>query len=353
MRTSVGAGLRSVGYWGFFAAALLALWAGVSNDFYLRLIMIGAIYAAAAIPFGLLTGYMGYLAMGQAAFFGLGAYVVGNLTVLRSEHSFWLAFSAAIAVTAVVSYLLSFPLFRLRGYHFSIGTLGVGQLAYLLYCSWDWFTGGSFGTTGVPPPAIGSFEFDSNSRLSLLGLAALFVSALVSWLLVRGRVGLALRAIRQDEDLAAARGLDVLRIKQLAFVFAATAAAVAGALYAPMQVSFDPSSFTIWTSFEFIIYVIVGGSGTLFGPAIGVVFVVTLGQLIQEFGKWNQAVFGLLMVATVLFFRGGLWGGAQLALRRVARWGSRLARDSVHALAVDPSRPASAADASREGKNFR
>jgi branched-chain amino acid transport system permease protein len=324
MRTLLGARTRVVLSWALFATVLLTCWAGVSNDYYLRLMMVAAIYMAAAIPFGLLTGHMGYLAMGQAAFFGLGAYVVGNLTVLRFEQSFWLALAVATVLTAGVAYALSFPLFRLRGYHFAIGTLGVGQLAYLLYCSWEWLTGGSFGTTGVPPPAIGGFELDSNSRLCLLGMAALFVSALASWLLVRGRFGLALRAIRQDEDLAAARGLDVLRCKQLTFVFAATFSGVAGALYAPMQVSFDPSSFTIWSSFEFIIYVIVGGSGTLFGPALGVAFVVTLGQLIQDFGKWNQAVFGVLMVATVLFFRGGLWGGAQLLLRHAGRALARL-----------------------------
>jgi branched-chain amino acid transport system permease protein len=351
MRTLLGARTRVVLSWALFATALLTCWAGVSNDYYLRLIMVAAIYAAAAIPFGLLTGYMGYLAMGQAAFFGLGAYVVGNLTALRFEQSFWVALPAAMVVAAAVSYALSFPLFRLRGYHFAIGTLGVGQLAYLLYGSWDWFTGGSFGTTGVPPPAVGAFQFDTNSRLCLLGMAALLLSALVSWLLVRGRVGLALRAIRQDEDLAAARGLDVLRYKQLTFVYAATFAAVAGALYAPMQVSFDPSSFTIWGSFEFIIYVIVGGSGKLFGPALGVVFVVTLGQLIQDFGKWNQAVFGILMVATVLFFRGGLWGGGQLVLRHLVRALSRVTATAAPVLAVDASAtPPDAARVSATGR---
>jgi branched-chain amino acid transport system permease protein len=325
---------RAVLSWVLFAMGLLTCWASVSNDYYLRLMMVAAVYMVAAIPFGLLTGHMGYLAMGQAAFFGLGAYVVGNLTVLRFEESFWLALVAAFVVTAAVAYLLSFPLFRLRGYHFAIGTLGVGQLAYLLYSSWEWFTGGSFGTTGVPPPSIGSIALDTNSRLYLLAAAALFVSALASWLVVRGPIGLALRAIRQDEDLAAARGLDVLRYKQLTFVFAAAFAGLAGALYAPMQVSFDPSSFTIWSSFDFIMYVIVGGSGTLFGPALGVVFVVTLGQLIQDFGKWNQAVFGILMIVTVLFVRGGLWGGAQLLLRQVA--GLRPPRVS----APEPPRPA-------------
>lgn len=318
--------LRIILLWGGLAAALLAGWLFVHNDFYLRLMMIAAVDMIVAVPFGLLMGHMGYLAMGQAAFFGLGAYVVGNLTVLRFELDFWVAFFAAIAVSAVAAYVLSFPLFRLRGYHFAIGTLGIGQLAYLMFNSWTWFTGGNFGTSGVPPPAIGDFAFDSNSRMYLLASAFLLIAAVASWRVARGDVGLALRAIRQDEDLAAARGLDVLRYKRFIFVFAATFAGLGGALYAPMAIAFDPSSFTVWSSFEFVIYVVIGGAGTLIGPALGVIFVTALEQAIQDFGKWNQIVFGFLIVVVVVFFRGGLWGAITLLfatapglLRRPAR----------------------------------
>lgn len=310
---------KEIAGWAIFIAILFGAWYFAPNNFYLRLMMVGAAYMVAAVPFGLLMGHMGYLAMGQAAFFGLGAYVVGNLTVLRFEESYWVGLAAAVLVAAVVAWLLSFPLFRLRGYHFAIGTLGIGQLAYLLFLSWTWFTGGNFGTNGVPPPAIGDFVIAGNSRLYLLGAFFLIVAVLCSWLIVRGPIGLALRAIRQDEDLAAARGIDVLRYKRIIFVFAAAFAALGGALYAPMQIAFDPSSFTIWTSFEFVIYVIIGGSGTLMGPAVGVAFVTVLEQVIQDFGKWNQIVFGILIVLVVLFFRGGIWGGLTLLGRGILR----------------------------------
>jgi branched-chain amino acid transport system permease protein len=305
-------GAKAMLAWAAAIALVLGAWAGIENDYYLRLMMVAAADMVAVIPFSLLMGHMGYLAMGQASFFGLGAYVVGNLTVLRFEIDYWLALPAAALCTAGIAYLLSFPLFRLRGYHFAIGTLGVGQLAYLLFLSWDWFTGGNFGTNGVPFPAIGEFAFDSNSRLFLLAAAFLLVSAITSWIIARGPIGLALRAIRQDEDLAAARGLDVLRYKRFIFVYAAAFTGIAGALYAPMQISFDPSSFTIWRSFDFVIYVIIGGAGTLIGPVLGVAFVTVLQQAIQDFGKWNQMVFGALVVLVVLFFRGGIWGGVQL-----------------------------------------
>ena len=145
---------KEIAGWIAFLTALFVAWYFAPNDYYLRLGMVGVAYMVAVVPFGLLMGHMGYLSMGQAGFFGLGAYVVGNLTVLRFEQDYWLALAAAIAVTAAVAWLLSFPLFRLRGYHFSIGTLATGQLAYILFLSWPWFTGGNFGTNGVPPPAV-------------------------------------------------------------------------------------------------------------------------------------------------------------------------------------------------------
>jgi branched-chain amino acid transport system permease protein len=304
--------------WSAIVLVLLGGWLFVENDYILRLMMLAAVDMIVVIPFGLLMGYMGYLAMGQASFFGLGAYIVGNLTYLRFELDYWPALLAAVLITGIVAYLLSFPLFRLRGYHFAIGTLGVGQLAYLVFNSWTWFSGGTFGTSGVPPPTIGEFEISTNSRFYLLASIFLLIAAFSSWWLVRGRVGLALRAIRQDEDLAAARGLDVLRYKRLVFVYAAVFAGLGGALYAPMQISFDPSSFTVWSSFEYVIYVVIGGAGTLFGPAVGVIFVTVLQQVIQGFGEWNQIVFGLLVVLVVLFFRGGLWGGFRLFWDAVA-----------------------------------
>ena len=315
---SWGVGVNAALGWTVVAVVLLSGWLFVHNDFYLRIMMIACIYIVAAIPFGMLMGQMGYLAMGQAAFLGLGAYVVGNLTTLRFEENYWLALLATVPITGIVAYLLSFPLFRLRGYHFAIGTLGVGQLAYLLYNSWDWFTGGTFGTSGVPTPVIGDFEFNDNSRLYLLGSVFLLISTFSSWAISRGHIGLALRAIRQDEDLAAARGLDVLFYKRFIFVYAAAFAGLAGGLYAPMQNSFDPSSFTVWSSFQLVIYVIIGGSGSLFGPALGVIFVTVLEQAIQSFGKWNQIVFGLLIVLVVMFFRGGLWGIVEWVGRAIA-----------------------------------
>ena len=92
--------------------------------------------------------------MGQGGFVGVGAYVVGVLTVQQFEFDFWAALPCAIVITSALAYLLSYPLFRLRGYHFAIGTLAVGQLLYIMFDSWEWFTGGPHGTAGIARPAL-------------------------------------------------------------------------------------------------------------------------------------------------------------------------------------------------------
>ncbi len=306
---------RAIIGWLIVAAILVLLWALVGNNYHLRLLISAGTAMIAVIPFGLLMGHMGYMAMGQGGFVGVGAYVIGCFTVQRFELDFWAVLPVSIIITAVLAYGFSFLLFRLRGYHFSIGTLALGQLLYLAFDSWEWVTGGPHGTSGIPRPAIGEYVFGTNSRFFILVAVILFISAFSSWWLARGQVGRALSAIRQDEDLAAARGLNVLRYKQFIFVFAAVWAGVSGALYAAMQISIDPSSFTIWSSFQQVIYVIIGGTGTLLGPAIGVIFITFLDQLIADFGVWNQLILGSLIVITVLFFRGGLWGGIRMLAR--------------------------------------
>lgn len=310
---------RAIIGWLIVAAILVLLWALVDNNYHLRLLIGAGTLMIAVIPFGLLMGHMGYMAMGQGGFVGVGAYVIGCFTVQRFELDFWAVLPIAAILTGVLAYGFSFLLFRLRGYHFSIGTLALGQLLYLAFDSWEWVTGGPHGTSGIPRPAFGEYVFATNSRFFFLVAAFLLVSAFSSWWLARGHVGRALNAIRQDEDLAAARGLNVLRYKQFIFVFAAVWAGVSGALYASMQISIDPSSFTIWSSFQQVIFVIIGGSGTMLGPVIGVIFITFLDQLIADFGVWNQLILGSLIVITVLFFRGGLWGGVRMLTKLALR----------------------------------
>lgn len=300
--------LRNALGWTGVAAFLILGWATIHDDFYLRILIIAGLYATVVVPLDLLIGYMGYIPFGQAAFFGLGAYIVGNLTVHQFELNFWVAFLLMVSIMAVIGYLVSIPMFRLTGAHFAVGTLALGQVALIIFNSWDWGTGGAFGIAGIQRPVIGSFAFDTNSRAFLLVVFFLFLVTLVSWSFTRGRMGRVLNAIRQDEVLARARGLEIRRVKRLVFAWAAVSAGIAGALFAPIQVAIAPAQFTVQISILFVILVVLGGSRSLIGPAIGAVGYVVLQQLVQTFAEWNQLVLGGLLVLSVLFFRRGIWG---------------------------------------------
>lgn len=294
--------------WAALSVFLVVVWALVDNEFWFRVLVIAGIYAIVVVPLDLLVGYMGYLPFGQAAFFGLGAYLVGNMTVLRFGLNFWVALVIAVAVTGVIGYLLAVPMFRLTGAHFAIATLAVAQVALLMFDGWDWLTGGTFGIAGVPRPSLFGYAFVDNSRLFLLVALFFVLAALSSWLVVRSRTGLVLRAIRQDEVLAEARGLDITTTKRWVFAFAAGWAALAGGIFASVQVAIAPAQFTVQISLLFIIILILGGTRSLVGPAIGAVFYIWLEQAIQTFAEWNQLVLGALLVLAVLFFKGGIWG---------------------------------------------
>jgi len=304
--------------WALTAALLLSGWLFIDNGFHLRVLIVAGLFTIVVMPLDLMVGYMGYLPFGQAAFYGTGAYIVGNLTT-RAGQSFWVGLIVVVVVLGASAWMLSAPLFRLTGAHFAIGTLAVGQLATMMFGQWEWLTGGTFGTVGIARPQIGGFAFDTNSRFYLLVAFFVFITAFGSWLITRGRAGLALRAIRQDEVLAAARGLDVTRCKRLVFVWAAVCAGVAGALFAPLQAAIDPSSFTVQLSMLFVLITILGGTGTLIGPALGAVIYMVLDQAIQGFAEWNQLVLGVLLVVIVLFLKGGLWGAIRTVVELVGR----------------------------------
>lgn len=310
---------KTVVGWTVLAFVLLGVWAITDNAFYLRVLLIAGIYAMVVVPLDLLMGYMGYLPFGQAAFFGLGAYIVGNLTVHQFRLNFWVAFLAMIVLMGVIGYLMAIPLFRLTGAHFAIGTLALAEVFLVVFNSWDWGTGGAFGISGIPRPSILGFAFDSNSRLFLLVVVIFYLVAFASWLLTRGKTGRALHAIRQDEALASARGMDIERAKRLIFTFAAVGAGIAGGLFAPVQVAIAPAQFTVRISLLFIIIAIIGGTRTLIGPAIGAVVFIVLEQIVQTFQEWNQLVYGTLLVLIVLFFKSGIWGLLRLVYDRVRR----------------------------------
>lgn len=270
------------------------------------------IYAMLAYGMNVLLGFTGQLPLSHAGFFGIGAYAVGLLT-LKAGWSFWLAWPAAVLLCAALGYLLGLVAFRTKGDAFSIFTLGVGVIIMLVIERWTGLTGGKEGLNGVNPPAgLEAFSEGLGLRLSggfyYLGLAALALTVLVV-ARTRGSVfGRSLIAIRGGEDLARSAGIDVYAHKLRAMMLSTAIAGFAGGLYAVYVGFLGAAATGPVMTFTVLLYLLVGGLGTLAGPLLGPALMYTLTQSLKGLQDYQYIVFGPLLVLLVMFAPQGLVG---------------------------------------------
>ena len=278
------------------------------NRYFLDVLIMSFIWAIAACGLNVLLGYTGLLSLAHAAFFGVGAYGTGLLT-LRLGWSFWLAWPAATLLAAALGALLGLVAYRTRGDAFAIFTLAVGVIVTSVIARWDALTGGRDGLNGVPPPGnLGPVSFEKAQSFYYLALLTLVLTLYVTARVVRAPVGRAFVAVRSNEDLARASGIDIFAHKQRALMLSTGLAGLAGGLYAAYLGFLGPAVTGVTTTFQLLLYVIVGGVGTLAGPVVGALLLVILGQLLQAFQDWQLLILGPLLVILVLFFPQGLMG---------------------------------------------
>jgi branched-chain amino acid transport system permease protein len=284
--------------------ALIALPWIWSDRFALHVLSLVAIASIAAMGLQILLGGSGQLSIGQAAFYGIGAYTSALLTS-RFGVAFPLALVAAGAAAALAS-LLMVPITRLTDAYLAVATLGFSILVYLVLKNEEWLTGGSYGFINIPRAALFGYVLRDPmySYYLCVGVAALIYCLFAR---IQGtRFGRAINAIRQDADAAAASGLRITLLKSQCFVIAAFVAGLAGSLYAHEVRYLAPNDFTFWKSIEILMMVVIGGVGSLPGAVLGAAVVVGLPELLREIGDYRMLAFGAILIATMLFGEGGL-----------------------------------------------
>ena len=295
-------------------AAVLLLPLVETRTFVLHMLSLVAINAMVALGLQLLFGFSGQLSIGQAAFYGIGAYTSGLLTT-KFGVPFPLAFLAS-ALAASAASLLMVPITRLSGVYLAVSTIGFSILVHLVLKNEEWLTGGTYGLIGIPRVSLFGYTLrnPAHSYFLCVGSALAVYAALAR--LERSRFGRAVNAIRQNEAAARSSGLAVTLLKSQCFVIAAFVAGLAGSLYAHQVRYLAPDDFTFWKSIEFLFMVVIGGMGSLFGAILGAAFVVLLPEWLREIGDYRMLVFGALIVAVMLFGEAGLAG----FLRRITRY---------------------------------
>jgi branched-chain amino acid transport system permease protein len=303
--------------WRAVMAVLLAgvIWFGFTGDLGLINTM-GTVFMTIIIAQGwnLLGGYGGYLNLGMAVFFGLGAYTSG---ILSPNLPFWILVPAGGVVAALGALIIGLPSLRLRGAYFTILTLIIGFLVTTLAFNLD-FTRGAMGLFVTTP----SLSGDATERLFYFTFLAFAVASIVAMYFVeRSRFGAALVAIREDEDASAALGIRTTRVKLLAFLIGAGVAGIAGAIFSYRIGYIEPSSiFSLTLSINVVLMTIVGGAGSWQGPLIGVPLILLLAEFLrvvvtrlEVFGtgvpnELNRVVFGLILVVVALVAKQGVVG---------------------------------------------
>ena len=300
------------------AAAMLAWPALAPNAYLLSAGVIVLNYAVFATSWNIMGGFTGYISLGHAGFFGLGAYGTGLLVLNFGLPSF-----AALIVAAVLTVLIAIPVgiaaLRVRGASFVIVTIALVLVLQLVFQSWRSVTGGSNGLV-VPRPFPGLLRPEHHTRFFFIFLALLAVVLLVWALIDRSRFGTALKAVREDEDKAESLGVPTNFYKLIAFVLSAFFVALAGGLYALWFGDLDPIfQFSVLLSAEVVLMALLGGVRFLHGPLVGAIIVGTaLEYFVLSFGETqlHLVATGVLLAVVVMFLPDGVLAGVQQFMTR-------------------------------------
>jgi branched-chain amino acid transport system permease protein len=293
--------------WLLLAALLAMPWGGLSPNL-MKLLFITAVWTTTSVAWNLLGGMTGQVSFGFAVFYGLGAYTTGLL--MHAGWSPYLSFPVGGAVAAAGSFLVGLPTFRLRGPYFVIATIGVTEAVRVLMNNLD-ITGGSSGYRIIETKPFNPLEH----YYTAIGAVTLAVA--VSMVVARSRFGLALRAIKQDQDAAADIGVNPYTSKLKVHALAAALTGIAGGIYARRAAFFYPGDvFAFQTGISILLMPVIGGIGTVWGAVLGgVIFGIVEEELVANFPNFHLLLYGSLLILIILFEPDGLVG----LMRRLAR----------------------------------
>jgi len=305
-----------------FAILILLLPLAFRDGYLLNVFVFVGIHTLLAVALNLLLGYAGQISLGQAAFFGLGAYASGILTATHGENP-WLAMALVAAAVGILAFIIGFPILKLKGHYLAMATLGFGIIVYIAFNEAVELTGGPSGFPGIPNLSLGDFTFDSDFKNYYLIWGITLLTILLAVNLVNSRIGRALRAIHDSEVAARVMGVNVRVLKVQIFTLSAVISSVAGSLYAHTMTFVSPTSFGFNFSVELVTMVIIGGLGSIYGSFLGAALLTLLPEILRAFQDYDIIVYGLLLIFMTMFMPGGLVRGVPALLGRVfARGGA-------------------------------
>ena len=299
----------------FWLVVQIGLNQGIIDDYYkLNIFMIG-MNIILAVSLNLINGFTGQFSIGHAGFMAIGAYVSAIVSV-KLAPQFAASFGGAIPqdlimaaavlagalAAAVLGFVIGMPTLRLRGDYLAIATLGMGEIIRVMILNTD-YVGGASGLMGIP-------QYTNWTWLFILTVG----TVLIIRNFIRSTHGRACISIRENEIAAEAMGINTTKYKVMAFTFGAFFAGVAGSLYAHYFYIAHPNSFTFLRSFEILVYVVLGGLGSIPGSIVGASLITIISAALQNYPEMRMIVYSLLLIAMMLFRPQGLMGTKEFGL---------------------------------------
>jgi branched-chain amino acid transport system permease protein len=276
-------------------------------DYLFYILILVDIYIILAVSLNLLMGFTGLISMAHAGFMAVGAYTT-TLLLTRTGVNFLLTIPLGVALAALVSALLALPSLRVKGEHYIIASFGFQIILYNILLNWVSVTNGPFGFSGIPRPKVFGFTFATYQSFLVLATLIMLVCTFLIWRITRSRFGLVLKAVREDEVAASSLGKNVNHFKVAAFIAGSSVAAVAGSLYATAISFIDPFCFTVHDSIFILAIVIIGGTGNIFGSALGALLLISLPEFLKFLhvaesiaAPLRQMIYGAMLVLFMRF----------------------------------------------------
>lgn len=288
---------------------LVYVLAGLGDSYSQQLIVLCCIYIVLVSSLNIVVGLAGLVSIGHQAFFGLGAYVSALLTI-RADLPSYLGILAAMIVAAPIAWAVGKITLRLRAAFFVIATLAVAEIFRSIAVNSVGITGGPNGLPGVPPLEIpGGLTFlTAYEALIPLSIVA-GICVLACQAISASTYGSKLRAMRENEELAKALGINTPNLASGAFVISASMAAMAGALYGHFVGFISPDLFAFSMTVTLLLMLVAGGIGTVMGPVVGAVAFTLLPEVLRFSDQWRLVLYGVALMALARLLPEGLWGG--------------------------------------------
>jgi branched-chain amino acid transport system permease protein len=307
----------------FFGLLAFLLPQVIRSDYWLYMFTLVGIYIILVASLDLIYGYTGLVSLGHAAFFGIGAYACGILQT-KLGFSFLPALLLGSLFTCIVSAVLGWPMLRIKGPYFALGTLALGLMVTIVIHNWDSLTGG-VSLAGIPLPPVTQFlgyTIDFSSKRTYYYFVLLFVFLALFFIrqITHSRPGRAFQSIRENADLAEALGVEILRYKLIAYVMASTIAGVAGGLYASYMGSIEPEIAGGHMSFHLLVMIVIGGARTITGEVVGPLLLWFVPEFLEATQVYRPLFFGFILLVVIIFMPMGIAGKLRSLHPRISRW---------------------------------